>query len=239
MIRSFGIRGRVAFAAACIGSLGLFGFGATVAQAQTADISQTVYAVGDLPNPLPSNGSAAGQIALSPIRVLASVGGRCGFVSGSAPNGAVNQPNFDVTGFDQTFTFVLNCTGPSRVGVVSTNGGMKQATASLPSGYANFAPYDVGLTLNGNAGATISASCDANSLIASATGCTTAYGGTGGTQTNFTGPASTTKGLRLASPSTTGVNSSIRVRAAQYAGASVLVDGTYGDTLTITLSAAP
>ncbi len=237
MIISFGNRGRAAFAAACIGSLSLTGFGATGAHAQSADISQTVYAVGDLPNPLPSNGSAAGQITLTPIRVLASVGGRCGFAT--APSGSYHVNNLDVTAFDQTFTFVLNCTGPSRVGVVSTNGGLKQATAALPSGYTDIAPYDVGLVLNGNAGATVSASCSANSLLSGSTACSTAYGGIGSPQTNFTGPASTTKGLRLASPSTTGVNSSIRVKASQYAGPGVLVSGNYGDTLTITLSAAP
>lgn len=207
---------------------------ALAAPATAQDISATVYAPGDIPP-----GSGAGtSITLTPIYVRASVGGRCGFADTQAPDGAVNQPNFDVTGFDATFNFVLDCSGPARVAVVSSNGGLFQ-TAMLPAGYTNVAPYDVGLALAGDAGVTASASCDAASLVAGSTSCSTAYGGAGGTQTNFTGPADETTGLRLNGPSTTGTVSSIRVLAGPYNGGNVLVSGSYQDILTVTLSASP
>lgn len=195
------------------------------------NISPTVYAPGDVPP-----GSGAGtSITLTPIYVRASVGGRCGFADGQAPGGTVNQPDFDVTGFDATFNFVLECTGPSRVGVVSANGGLFQTNSTDP-GYTGLAPYDVGLTLVGNGGATATASCEAASLAAGMTTCSTAYGGTGGPQTNFTGPANETTGLLLNASSTTGATSSIRVRAAAYNGSDVLVSGAYQDVLTVTVS---
>jgi hypothetical protein len=201
--------------------------------ASAQDISATVYAPGDLPP-----GSSAGtSITLTPIYVRASVGGRCGFAEAQAPDGSVNQPNFDVTGFDATFRFVLECTGPARVGVVSSNGGLFQNTA-LPAGYTNIAPYDVGLALAGDGGVTAAASCDAASLTTGTTSCSTAYGGAGGNQSNFTGPADEDTGLLLNGPSTTGAVSSIRVLAAPYNGAEVLTSGSYQDFLTVTLSAS-
>lgn len=203
------------------------------APASAQDISATVYAPGDIPP-----GSGAGtSITLTPIYVRASVGGRCGFTDGQAPDGSVNQPNFDVTGFDATFNFVLDCSGPARVAVVSTNGGLFQS-ASLVGGYTNVAPYDVGLALAGDSGLTAAASCEAASLVAGSTSCSTAYGGAGGAQTNFTGPADETTGLLLNGPSTTGAVSSIRVLANPYTGADVLVSGSYQDVLTVTLSAS-
>lgn len=219
-------------AAALAASLVLFLSLPTAAFAQ--DISATVYAPGDVPP-----GSGAGtSITLTPIYVRASVGGRCGFAEGQAPDGSVSQPDFDVTGFDASFDFVLDCTGPARVAVVSTNGGLFQ-TASLPAGYTNVAPYDVGLALAGNDGLTATASCEAASLVAGSTTCSTAYGGAGGPQTNFTGPADETTGLLLDGPSTTGAVSSIRVLAGPYNAGNILVSGSYQDVLTITLSASP
>ena len=89
---------------------------ASPAQAQTAG---TAYAAGyAAPYNTPNN------VPLSPIQVSASVGGRCGFAAGNAPNGSVNAPGFDTVGFDQSFNFVLDCTGAFRVGVVSLNGGL-------------------------------------------------------------------------------------------------------------------
>lgn len=219
--------------AAAISALAAFGL-LLPAPAAAEDISATVYAPGDIPP-----GSGAGtSITLTPIYVKASVGGRCGFAEGQGLDEFVNQPNFDVTGFDATFNFVLDCTGPARVAVVSSNGGLYQDT-SLPAGYTNIAPYDVGLALAGNAGVTASASCEAASLVAGSTSCSVAYGGAGGTQTNFTGPADEDTGLRLDAPSTAGAVSSIRVLAGPYTGASVLASGTYRDILTVTLSASP
>ena len=203
------------------------------APAAAQDISATVYAPGDNPP-----GSGAGtSITLTPIYVRASVGGRCGFAETQAPQGGVNQPLFDETGFDATFDFVLECTGPARVAVVSTYGGLFQDTM-LPAGYTNIAPYDVGLALAGDDRVTAAASCEAASLVAGSTSCSTAYGGAGGTQTNFTGPADEDAGLLLDGPSTTGAVSSIRVLAAPYNGTEVLTSGTYRDFLTVTLSAS-
>jgi hypothetical protein len=200
--------------------------------AAAQDISATVYAPGDIP---PGSG-AGSSITLTPIYVRASVSGRCGFAEGQAPFGTVNQPNFDVTGFDATFNFVLDCSGPARVAVVSANGGLFQ-DATLPSGYTGLASYDVGLALAGDDGLTATASCEAASLVAGSTGCSTAHGGAGGAQTNFTGPADVDTGLLLDGPSTTGAVSSIRVMAGPHNGENVLVSGSYQDVLTVTLSA--
>ncbi len=203
----------------------------TPAAAQTAN---TAYAAG---YPAPYN--TPNSISLAPIEVRASIGGRCGFATGQAPNGTVNAPNFDTMGFDQSFNFILDCTGAFRVGVVSTNGGLLTAGA-VPTGYANKAPYDVQLNLRNDANTvTASSACEAAQLLASnvATTCTAKYL-TGGS--NIAGPASTTKGLRVngaATSSTT--NQTIRVKANTYADPDVLVSGNYTDTLTITVSTAP
>ena len=221
---------KVSAVKACLLAL-VAGLGLAGSAAAAQDISATVYAPGDIPP-----GSGAGtSITLTPIYVRASVGGRCGFGDGQSPAGAVSQADFDVTGFDETFDFVIECTGPSRVGVVSSNGGLFQAGVSDP-GYTGLAPYDVGLTLVGNDGVTATASCEAASLASGITTCSTAYGGAGGPQVNFTGPADETTGLLLDASSTTGAVSSIRVRAATYAGTDVLVSGTYQDLLTVTVS---
>jgi hypothetical protein len=206
--------------------------GASAAEAQSAGVDyQTVYPVGQYPTPYASPNFWATNIA-----VTASVGTRCAFLTGNAPSGSLNAPNFDVIGFDQTYNFKLDCTGPSRVGVVSTNGGLLTGGA-VPSGYANKAPYDVQLSLVGNAASATSA-CAAAQLIATnnATTCTATYL-TGGN--NIAGPASPTKGLLVSGLATNGATSTIRVKANQYAGSSVLAAGTYNDILTITVSTAP
>jgi hypothetical protein len=199
--------------------------------AQTAN---TAYAAGYLP---PYN--APNSIALVPIQVMASVGGRCGYAAGNAPNGSVNAPNFDTLGFDQSFNFVLDCTGSFRVGVVSTNGGMKTGGA-VPSGYGTLAPYDVQLNLRNDANTvTATSACRAGELLATnnAASCTAQYL-TGGT--NFSGPASTSRGLRINGIATSlSTNQTIRVKANAYAGSNILTAGTYTDTLTVTVSVAP
>ena len=100
------------------------------------------------------------------------------------------------------------------------------------------APYDVGLQLTGDGGAQASASCEAASLIAGSRACTLAYGGTGGTQTNFTGPAMVGQGLTLNAPSTSGAKSTLAVQAKAYTGSDVLVSGSYQDVLSVTVNAA-
>lgn len=204
---------------------------ATPGYAQTAN---TAYAPGYA---APYN--TPNSITLQKIEVRASVGGRCGFATGQAPNGSVSAPDFDTAGFDQSFNFVLDCTGAFRVGVVSTNGGLLTG-GSVPTGYANKAPYDVQLNLRNDSGSlTASSACQAAELVASnaASTCTAAYL-TGGS--NIAGPASTSKGLRINGAATSSAtNQTVRVKANAYAGTNVLTSGSYTDTLTITVSTAP
>lgn len=192
---------------------------ATAAFAAPASSQTTVYAPGD---------GAPNSAALT-IEVKASVGGRCGFAALGAPSGSFDQRNFDVTGFTHDFPFTLDCTGPSRVGVVSSNGGLKTGGIAQ-AGYAVLAPYDVSLHLVSNTPMTADATCAAATLVA----------GTG-TCSAFLGPASTTQGLRIGAPSTNQTGSYLRVAAAAYnqAVGPTLVAGEYADTLTVTLSASP
>lgn len=172
-----------------------------------------------------ADGPNAGGSAILSIQVSATIGGRCGFAAANAPNGSFDQPNFDETGFQHDFTFELECTGPSRVAVVSANGGLK-ASGSPPAGYTAVAPYDVMLNLVGSS-STATATCAVASLTAvSAAPCT------------FRGPATTTEGLQLNSNSISQTGSFLRVSAPAYSGADMLVSGSYGDTLTVTVSAA-
>jgi hypothetical protein len=175
--------------------------------------AQTAYAVGQ---------GSPNQITLS-IPVTASVGGRCGFAA--APSGSHNEPDFDTHGWTRDFAFVLDCNGPSRVAVVSTNGGLL-TPGSVPTGYATKAPYQVTVNLVPNSGSPATATCEAADLTA-AGAC------------SFRGPASNTVGLRLGSTSSSASGSYIRVSAPAYSGVNTLVNGTYSDTLTITLSASP
>jgi hypothetical protein len=174
---------------------------------------------------------AAAQTVYNPgsksvqVQVTASVGLSCGFSATGAPSGTVNAPNFDATGFTHDFGMTLNCTVPSRVAVVSKNGGLL-TTATADTGYTNKAPYDVTLNLVPNAGAPATATCAASTLTTGST-CT------------FLGPATTTQGLRLDAPSQLQTGSYLRVKALAYTGNSALVAGSYGDTLTVTLSASP
>lgn len=179
----------------------------------------TVYAPGD-----GSPNSAQLQ-----INVLASVGGRCGFADLGTPSGTFDQRNFDVTGFSHDFLFSLNCTGPARVAVVSSNGGLKTA-GTAPSGYAVLAPYDVSLHLVSNTPATADATCAAAALVVGTGACAA-----------FRGPASTTQGLRIGAPSTNQTGSYLRVAASAYnqVVGPTLLAGEYADTLTVTLSASP
>jgi hypothetical protein len=158
------------------------------------------------------------------VPVTASVGGRCGFVE--APDGSEDYPDFDVTGVPATqFPFVLECTGPSRVAIVSENGGLETGGVA-PVGYATLAPYDVKLNLVANNTANnVTATCAVADLVG-AGGC------------SFRGPATTTDGLLLPSASTNQTGSYVEVSAPPYAGTDLLVSGSYADTLTVTLSPA-
>lgn len=73
---------------------------------------------------------------------------------------------------------------------------------------------------------TASATCAANTLTA-------------GSTCQFLGPATTTRGLRLAASSLNQSGTSMRITAAPYNNPAQLVQGTYSDTLVVTISASP
>ncbi len=172
---------------------------------------------------------AAGQGAVSSVEVgvevRASVRGRCGFATGGAPTGTIDQADFDQSGFSKDFAIQLNCSGASRIAVSSVNGGMATAPAGA-TGYSSKAPYQVALKMVADNGTSASASCDAATL-ASGGGC------------SFAGTANTTTGLRLAGASTKANGSYLRVSAPSYSGGAPLVAGRYSDTLSITISVSP
>lgn len=172
---------------------------------------------------------AAGQGAVNSVEVgvevRASVRSRCGFATGGAPSGSIDQADFDQSGFAKDFAIQLNCTGASRIAVASANGGMATATAGA-SGYATTAPYQVALKMVADNGTSASASCDATALTA-------------GGNCSFAGAAGIATGLRLAAASTKVNGSYLRVSAPSYSGSAPLVAGRYSDTLTITVSVAP
>ena len=205
---------------------------ASPAQAQSAG---TVYAAGyAAPYNTPNN------VVLSPIQVSASVGGRCGFATGNAPNGSVNTVALDTIGFDATIPFKVDCTGAFRVGVVSLYGGLLTGGA-VSAGYGIKAPYDVQLNLRNDAGnVTATSVCQAAQLNAAYTAPCTAQYLTGGGVTNFAGTASTSLGLRVNGAATLPTTiQTIRVIANAYTGSDILTAGNYTDTLTVTVSTAP
>jgi hypothetical protein len=201
----------------CRGSLTAIVLAIGIALLPQGAAAQTVYAAGQ-------PGVVGGNRQL-PVMVTASVGGHCGFATGSAPSGTYTQPNFDVTGLNHDFSFVLDCTGPSRVAVVSANGGLLTG-GSVPTGYTTLAPYDVALNVVGST-ATATGSCAVATLTASA-----------GAPCAFRGPVSQSQGLLLNSTSVSQPGTYLRVSAPAYGGPGTLIEGTYSDTLTVTVSAA-
>lgn len=194
-----------------------FGLLAAATLAGTDAHAQTAYAVGQ---------GAISSLNVG-IDVKASVKDRCGFATGGAPSGTLTQADFDTNGFTRDFALVLNCSGASRVAVSSANGGLV-TTAPGAAGYATKAPYDVSLRLVADNAATANATCAADALAA------------GGSCAAFAGTAGNSTGLRLAAASTKSNGSYLRVSAPAYAAsAAPLVAGSYSDTLTITVSAAP
>lgn len=172
---------------------------------------------------------AAGQGAVNSVEVgvevRASVRSRCGFATGGAPTGSIDQADFDQTGFTKDFAIQLNCSGASRIAVSSANGGMATTIAGA-TGFGTKAPYQVAVKMVGDNGTSATASCDATTLAA---------GGSCG----FGGAAGSTTGLRLPAASTKANGSYLRVSASSYAGSAPLVAGRYTDTLTITVSVSP
>lgn len=166
-------------------------------------------------------GGSPGHIDLA-IPVTASVANRCGFtIGGTFAASDINA------GFSHDFVIVLQCNVASRMGVVSTNGGLLAAVGEPPQGFARLAPYRATLNLVGDTGVTtVNAVCDVATLTADAAA-----------PCSFRGPASPSQGLRLSGPSRGTVGSYLRVSAVPYAGAGTLVaSSTYADTLIVTLS---
>lgn len=182
---------------------------------QHARAQVTAYAVGQ---------GAVNSVDVG-VEVRASVLGRCGFATGGAPSGSVDQANFDQSGFTKDFAIQLNCTGASRIAVSSANGGMATTEAG-GTGYQTKAPYNVALYVAADNGTNATATCAAAMLSA------------GGT-CSFAGTAGTATGLRLAGASTKANGSYLRVSAPAYSGTDMLAAGRYADTLTVTVSVSP
>lgn len=187
----------------------------SVIASQHAHAQVTAYAVGQ---------GAVNSVEVG-VEVRASVLGRCGFATGGAPTGTVDQANFDQSGFTKDFTIQLNCSGASRIAVSSANGGMANAEAG-GAGYQTKAPYNVALFVAADNGTNASATCAAAALAA-------------GGSCSFAGTAGTATGLRLGGASTRANGSYLRVSAPAYAGRDTLAAGRYTDTLSITVSVSP
>ena len=158
------------------------------------------------------------------VPVIATVGGRCGFATGGVPNATQNVGQLDTTTWTYDFPFTLECTGPSRIAVVSGNGGLKTAPTVTAPGYLDTAPYDVAVHVVRTGGIT-DGNCQASSLLGSSLAACT-----------LRGTASPTVGMFVNSPSYGLSGSYVRVTKSTYTG--TLVSGSYGDTLTVTISPA-
>ena len=163
--------------------------------------------------------------AVISIDVKASVGGTCGFATNGAPNGTVNAGAIDTTGWSAQIPFTAECTAPWRIAVSSANGGLKNV-ATVPTGYLNKAPYDVALNVASDGGP-VTGTCPVAQLDAAL----------GSSACTFEGTASTTNGLQV--PRSFGLAGSyIQMSAPAYPGPSILINGGYADTLTVTVSPA-
>ena len=160
------------------------------------------------------------------VPVIATVGGSCGFAPGAAPSGSQNVGLLDSPTWTYDFGFTLQCTGPSRIAVVSSNGGLKKPSLPSDPGYIGIAPYDVAVHVVRTGGATDGNCPAANLLTSSLNPCV------------LRGTASPTVGMSVATPSYNLSGSYVRVSALTY-GSDILVSGTdYTDTLTVTVSPA-
>ena len=171
-------------------------------------------------------GGSPREVSLS-VTVTASVSAACAFTTGATPSGTYSVGNIEGA-YSLDVPFSLRCNSPSRVGVVSDNGGMKAAgVPSVPAGYALLAPYQITLSLAGSEADTASATCQSPTLIAGAGGCA------------FRGPASSTAGLRLPGPSQDAPGSFIRISSQGYSDPAILIaSDSYADRLTVTISPA-
>lgn len=209
-------------------AVALLAAGVVAAPAQ-AQISQEQYAYnrgGAVPvgyvYPAPAQ-------AVLTVNVTASVGGTCGFATGAAPNATINKPNIDTTGWSAQVPFTAQCTAPWRIAVSSQNGALKNA-ATVPTGYQNRAPYAVTVNVpfdTGSSTGTVVSTCPVAQIDQAL----------GSSSCNFKGTATTTNGLSV--PRSFNLSGSyIGVAAPAYPGPDILVEGTYTDVLTVTVSPA-
>ncbi len=159
------------------------------------------------------------------IPVQASVGGRCGFASGAAPGGTVNAGSIDTTGWSQQVPFTAQCTAPWRIAVSSLNGALLTGAAPA-AGYLSRAPYSVMLNVSADGG-TVASTCPVATIDQAATSSTC----------NFNGTATTTNGLYV-TRSFNLAGSYIQLSAPAFPGPEILAQGTYNDTLVVTISPA-
>ncbi|MFM5950929.1 MAG: hypothetical protein ACKOPM_17145 [Novosphingobium sp.] len=156
------------------------------------------------------------------IDVKASVGGTCGFATNGAPNASFTGLPIEA-GWTRQVPFTAECTAPWRIAVSSANGSMKNASA-VPVGYTNKAAYDVSLNVASDGGP-VTGTCPVDQLDQAL----------GSSPCTFKGTASTTNGLSV--PRSFGLSGSyIQMTAPAYTGSSILFNGTYSDTLTVTVS---
>ena len=188
--------------------------------ATAASALTTAYAADENGNPTSVN-----KIVLS-IPVTAQVGTSCAFATNGAPNDSYDVSNI-LSGFTHNTGFVLQCTSPLRMAIVSANGGLLVSSVTPPAGYSNLAPYNVQLHIAGDSLTSAdSPLCNAATLT---TGGTCSYAGT----------ASTTQGFHFAGTSNLVSGSYVQISAPTYTGSNVLVASSgYSDTLIVTLSAS-
>lgn len=176
--------------------------------------------------PVPGGPQTPTSIQLA-VPVRASIGGSCNFATAGAPNGTYNIPGFiDVNSWTNDFAMTLECTGPSRLAIVSTNGGLLTSPAPGTTGYAGLAPYTVDVNVV-RTGGTTTGSCPAADLK---TGSLAAC--------DMRGTAAPAVGLAIPTASFGLSGSYVRVSAPAFPGPDILVAGSYTDTLTITVSPA-
>lgn len=201
----------------------------TLANPAQAQISQEQYAYNR------SSAVPVGYVFPGPpqavliVNVTASVGGTCGFATGTEPNATITKPNIDTTGWSAQVPFTAQCTAPWRIAVSSQNGALKNA-ATVPTGYQNRAPYAVTVNVpydTGSSTGTVTSTCPVAQIDQAL----------GSSPCNFKGTATTTNGLPV--PRSFNLSGSfIQVAAPAYAGPDILVQGTYTDVLTVTVSPA-
>ncbi|HYJ52301.1 MAG TPA: hypothetical protein VEW04_03930 [Allosphingosinicella sp.] len=170
-------------------------------------------------------GGSPREVSLS-VNVTASVSASCSFMVGAMPKGDYSVGNLEGP-YLIDIPFSLTCNSPSRVGIVSNNGGMKaHGVSSAPPGYAHQAPYRVTLHLAGDSGNSAHATCESPTLTSGASGCA------------FRGPATGTAGLRLPGPSQGVPGSYIRINQTGEPQPETLIAADYSDRLTVTISPA-